>query len=318
MKTFLVAWLLLFASTVGHCCDVCGIYLGIQPNDRASSISLMWRYRRLEGNVLVGGAPSLLPKHGGHGAAPAVARNVHYRELYQVAELRADLWFTDRFAVLVSIPMVNNYQATDGYARSDVYGLGDPLFIARYLVANTKCKATDDRVVHRVMVGAGAKVPLGSTKAQYNNAEVPMDLQPGTGTWDVLASLEYKVRYRKNGLGVSMVGRYNTANSNAERLGHGLSTTAEYFHQFNLGENWKFAPSLGAYHELYGMDATNGETVQGTGSSTLFAHVGSRLWWRNWGISATFQLAVAHSLGALMVPNRERFVAGITYNIVKS
>ncbi len=318
MKTFLVAWLLLCASTVGHCCDVCGIYLGIQPNDRASSISLMYRYRRLEGDLRVGGVPTAQPKHGGHGAAPAVARNIHYKELYQVAELRADVWLTDRFAVLVSIPMVNNYQATDGYARSDVYGLGDPLFIARYLVANTKCKATDDRVVHRFMVGAGAKVPLGSTKAQYNNAEVPMDLQPGTGTWDALASLEYKMRFRKNGLGISMIGRYNTVNSNDARLGHGLSTTAEYFHQFNFGENWKFAPSLGAYHELYGMDAGNGESLDGTGSSTLFAHVGTRVWWRSWGISANFQYAVLHDLGALMVPNRERFVAGITYNLIKS
>jgi hypothetical protein len=50
-------------------CDVCGIFLGIQPHDRRSSISLLYRYRHLEGTVGSALALKSLPKHAGHDGA---------------------------------------------------------------------------------------------------------------------------------------------------------------------------------------------------------------------------------------------------------
>lgn len=316
MKTLVVAWSLLLLPTLAQACDVCGIFLGIQPNDRMNSISLMYRYRHLGGDIRVPANVGSILKHGGDGivAAPE-ERTIRYRELYQVAELRAEFWIGNKVAVLASLPMVNNYRAIDDVRTTDIYGIGDPLFIARYQVVNTKCLTPDEKVVHRLMLGAGAKIPLGHTNATYQDTEVDVDQQPGTGTWDVLASLEYKVRYKRTGAGVTAVARYNTANADAYQLGHGLSTTAELFRRYDIGDNWKIMPSIGVYHEWSGMDAENETSVQGTGSSTLFSHLGTRAWWRSWGISATFQYAVAHNLGALMVPNKERFVLGLTYNI---
>ncbi|HRH39796.1 MAG TPA: hypothetical protein PK760_15710, partial [Flavobacteriales bacterium] len=223
-----------------------------------------------------------------------------------------------RFATLISLPLVNNYSAVNGVIRNDVYGMGDPLIIGRYLVANTKCKSTDLRTVHRVMLGAGGKIPLARHNVTYNNTEVDMDQQPGTGTWDALASAEYMVRRGRNGASVSAIGRRNSSNAEDHRMGHGISTTVEFFRRWDLNERLKLMPSLGVYHELYGKDAMNGEAVQGTGSSTLFAHAGSRVWWRSWAFSATFQLAVARSLGEQMIPNRERVVVGLTYNLIRS
>lgn len=315
MKTILVGWMLLLWPSVGLACDVCGIFLGIQPHDRTSSITMLYRFRHLEGDVFVGASSG--PKHGGHGIATSVPRSVHYRELYQVAELRADLWMGERFALLVSLPAANNYRAIDGIISSDVYGVGDPLVIGRYMLANTKCKTLDERLVHRVMLGAGAKVPLGPSNVRYNGEEVEMDQQPGTGTWDMLFTAEYMLRYKRNGAAFTMIGRYNTANGLDYRLGHGISTTAEVFRRYDIGEHWKVMPSLGVYHELSGKDADRGSAVDGTGSSTLFTHVGSRVWWRSWAFSATLQYAVARNLGELMIPNRERMVLGMTYNLIK-
>jgi hypothetical protein len=51
-----------------------------------------------------------------------------------------------------------------------------------------------------------------------------------------------------------------------------------------------------------------------TGGSTLFSHVGVRLWWKAIGVSFTWQHALVNDLGSLMIPNRERFVAGIAYS----
>jgi hypothetical protein len=318
MKWILAMGMALMASR-GMACDVCGIFLGVQPHDRTSSVSLLWRARLMEG-TLTFARPASPNKHGGHGVSGvALTGEDRYRELYQVLELRADLWLADRFALLVSLPAVNNYRAVNGFIGTDIYGIGDPLLIGRYLVANTKCTDTLDRTVHRLMLGGGAKLPLGRNDLTYNNERVSEDLQPGTGTWDLLASAEYMVRAGRNGAAVTVVGRYNTANNAGYRLGHGLSSTVELFRRWDLRDGAiKLMPSLGVYHELAGRDAELDVVHNGTGSSTLFAHAGARLWWRNWMLSLTYQQAVAWQLGDLMVPNRMRIVTGLAYNFIKN
>lgn len=309
---------LLLLPALAQACDVCGIYLGIQPRDRTSSVSMLYRGRLLDGRIVQ--APSSLgaPKHGGHGVgAIPLTGDDHYQEFYQVMEFRADLWLSDRVALLASLPFVNNYREVNGYIATDIYGMGDPLLLGRYLVANTKCLTEDDRTVHRVMLGGGVKLPLGASDRMYQDAPVAVDLQPGTGTWDLLGSAEYMVRRGRNGASLTMLGRYNGTNSTAYQLGHGLSTTAEAFRRWDLGDQVVFMPSLGLYSELSGMDVEGGKTVQGTGSSTLFAHAGSRVWWRKWMLSATFQQVLATEHGDLMVPNRLRCIAGVTYNLVR-
>ncbi|MBK7384962.1 MAG: hypothetical protein IPI81_16740 [Flavobacteriales bacterium] len=314
MKHLFAAWLALWLPVIGLGCDVCGIFLGIQPHDRTTSFSLLWRYRHLEGSLP--GSTLALPKHGSDNAT--LTGDTHYRELYQVAEFRGDIWWSQRFATLVSIPMVNNYRAVNGVIRNDVYGMGDPFILGRYLLVNTKCLTMDERTVHRVMLGAGAKFPLGAHATSYNGEQVEVDQQPGTGSLDLLGSAEYMVRRGKYGGSLSVIGRYNGTNDMEHRMGHGISTTTELFRRFDIGEVWKVMPSLGVYHELAGKDALSGDPVQGTGSSTLFTHVGVRVWWRSWGFSSTYQHAVARSLGEQMIPNKERVVVGLTYNLIRN
>lgn len=319
MRIFFAVVGLLMLPTWGQACDVCGIFLGIQPHDRTSSVSLQYRFRHLEGDLFHAASMAAVPKHGGHGVEGiALTGNDHFRELYQVVELRADIWLSDRIAVLASIPAVNNYRAVNGYVSTDIYGVGDPLVIGRYMVANTKCLTLDEKVVHRLMLGTGAKLPLGRNDVQFLDQPVAVDMQPGSGSLDLLGSLEYMVRYMRNGAALTMIARHNGTNSHQYRLGHGVSTTAEVFRRYDLGDKVELMPSLGLYHELSGRDAETGNSVQGTGSSTLFTHVGSRMWWRNWMLSATFQYAAMRDMGELMVPNKMRIVTGITYNLIKN
>lgn len=319
MKNLLAAWGLLLLPTMVQACDVCGIFMSVQPHDRTSSVSLLWRWRHLEGNLTTPGLLQGAPKHGGHGVEGiALTGDDHYRELYQVLEARADLWLGDRVAVLASIPVVNNYRQVNGIISTDIYGVGDPLLIARYQVVNTKCLSEDERTVHRLLLGGGAKLPLGRSDVRFLDQPVAVDMQPGSGTVDLLATAEYTVRHGRNGAAVNVVARYNQANEEAYRLGHGLSTTAEVFRRWDLGDELRWMPSLGVYHELAGRDAEDALSVQGTGSSTLFSHFGSRLWWRNWMLMANLQFATVVDAGELMVPNRMRIVAGLTYNLVKS
>ncbi len=173
--------------------------------------------------------------------------------------------------------------------------------ITRYLLVNTKCLTPDERTVHRVMLGAGAKLPLGRHDMTCHGEEVDTDQQPGSGSVDLIASAEYMVRRGRYGASLSLIGRYNNANEAEHRLGHGLCAAVEAFRRWDLGTDWKLMPSLGMYHELSGKDALDGNTIEGTGSSTLFTHAGVRVWWRSWGFTSTFQYAVARTLGENMV-----------------
>ncbi|HQW86884.1 MAG TPA: hypothetical protein PLH93_06850 [Flavobacteriales bacterium] len=305
MKRLFLAAALLSAPPL-LACDVCGLFLGIQPKDRSTTVGLFYRFRQLDGML---GTAGVL-KHGGHSATTTADQ--HYTELYQVLELRGDVWFGPRFAVMASVPLVNNYQGVDGYARADLYGVGDPFVLARYVLANTRGLSDVPRTVHRFTVGLGGKVPLGATDRTWAGQEVGHDLQPGTGSWDGLASAEYLVRRQRWGGSLAVTGRLNSVGAGDHRMGHGLSATAEGFHQVPIGA-FTLAPSLGLYAEHAGMDRQNDGKVPGTGANTLFTHVGSRVWWRNWMVTVNHQYAVARSSGEWMIPNRQRAILGITY-----
>ncbi len=305
-----ILWVLLFLSMAPHAmaCDICGFYLGIQPHDRTSSFGLYYRYRLLEGDMTANG----FAKHGDAAAGPVA--NDHYKELYQVVEFRADMWLRERWAVMVSLPMANNYQSLNGRTSADVYGMSDPLVLGRYLLANTRCLSDSIRTVHRVLLGGGVKMPLGRTTATYRGAVVEGDLQPGTGSWDLLFTAEYLVRHDRVGLSTNAIARYNGRNSEQYALGNGLSNTTELFLRMD-GRKLSWVPSVGVYMEFLTKDLQESRTVEGTGGSTIYAHLGSRVWWRSWVLSANYQYALGGHMGALMVPNRERLILGIAYNL---
>ena len=72
-------------------CDVCGIFLGVQPNDRRSTMGLFYRSRIMQGVTRVPLSSNLLLKHGDHVPANVPSAEVPITEVVNVMELRADL-----------------------------------------------------------------------------------------------------------------------------------------------------------------------------------------------------------------------------------
>lgn len=313
MRRPFLAGLFLLASAHVMACDVCGIFLGIQPHDRSSSFGVLYRYRLRHG-TLDPTTPALALKHGGMSDATEAQR---YHEFYQTIELRGDLRIGQRWSLLGSVPVVNNYQSVEGLPTADLYGVGDPMLLLRYMVANTRCLTDEERTVHRLTVGGGVKLPLGRTDLTYRGADVSKDLQPGTGTWDALASVEYLVRRRSLGAGITTVGRINGTDADGYRFASMLCTSADVFYRFD-GDDLTVAPSVGTYWEWAGPDAENDLEVAGTEQNTLFASVGGRIWWNAWVLSANYQHAAIDRSGPMMVPNRQRLIVGLTYNLINN
>ncbi|HEX2617518.1 MAG TPA: hypothetical protein VHL57_08240, partial [Flavobacteriales bacterium] len=77
----------------------------------------------------------------------------------------------------------------------------------------------------------------------------------------------------------------------------------------------RWFPSLGSYAEYAAADRLHDVPDTGTGGSVVYSHLGSRLWWRSFGLSLAWQHVVLQDKGAMMTPDRERFLAGLTYNL---
>lgn len=309
----LAAWLWLCAPLATTACDVCGIFLGVQPNDRRSTIGLFYRNRYMQGTTQVPTNSALLTKHGTHDDLVLPYSEVPMVEIVNVAELRADLRLGERFFLLGSLPFINTYRSVNHYRMLDAYGIGDPFAMVRYQLANTKYRK-EQRLIHRLLVGAGAKAPLGRHDLRIGDELVSPDVQLGTGSWDAMFSLEYAVRHGRTAGGVSMLARINGANADGYRMGHGLSTTAEVYHRFG-GDSLSFAPVVGAYSEWMGYDRLQGTVDNDTGGAIVFSQIGLRMWWRRFALSAYHQHAVFNHEGPRITPTRHRIVAGITYNI---
>ncbi len=315
MTRYFVLSVVLCASLWATACDVCGIYLGVLPNDRRTSVGLFWRNRLMRGTTMLPNTSSLLlAKHGDHAAEGVPSTEVPMTELVNVLELRADLRLTQRFFLLASLPLTNTYRGVNNYRVVDAYGLGDPFLLLRYQLVNTKCTTEEVRTVHRLMVGAGPKFPLGRNDLTSQGELMSPDIQLGTGSWDALASIEYAVRRGRTGGGLSVLGRYNTANDRGYQLGHGLSLTGEVFHRFGT-DTLSFAPVVGGYMEFMDHDAIQGEAQTGTGGNTVFGHAGIRVWWKSFALTAFYQPALLNNEGIDITPTRQRIVVGITYNI---
>lgn len=313
MRSILSAWMILCAPLLTLACDVCGIFLGVQPHDRASTIGLLYRSRVMQGTTQVPLSSNLLAKHGAQLAPGTAYRTVPLTEIVNVAELRADLRLGDRFFLLAALPLTNTYRGVNGYRQLDAYGPGDPFAMLRYQVVNTR--AYQERsYVHRLLVGGGLKAPLGSYDMRIGDELASLDIQLGTGSWDALLGLEYTVRRGRVSAGITSLARLNGTNPRGEQLGHALSTTVECLHRFG-NDTLSVAPVIGAYIERMGRDRIDGTPDPHTGGTTLLTHAGLRTWWGRFAFSAYYQHAVAHRLGLTMTPTRHRLVVGLTYRI---
>lgn len=297
-------------------CDVCGIFLNVQPNDRSTQFGLLHRVRMLSREYPAPQAVAV-PKHGGVDHAQIVQGPRAVSELIQAMELRADIRFRDKWALLVAVPVVNTYQSVNGYMRYDAYGLGDPFAILRYQVVNTKCTADDStgRWVHRLQFGGGVKMPLGRSDVTYQGERLHPDAQPGTGSWDALFSLEYALRIRRSGVTFTTVGRVNSADRYDVRLGHTASSTLDLFHRFPVGKQINVLPSLGGYMEWAGYDNEKGAVQTNTGGTTWYATAGLRTYWKKWMLTVNYQRALAWNIGDDMTATDFRLITGLSYFI---
>ena len=257
--------------------------------------------------------PEQRSKHAGHGGSELLFGT--YKEIYNVYEVRGRVFIGQRFYFLGMLPFVNNYRSINGTTQYDVSGLGDPMVMANYQLFNTKCYEDSIRFIHRLTAGGGIKAPAGRTDMVVNGETPDLDMQPGTGSWDMLFSLEYILRYDKTGGNLNVVYRKNTENPQGYMYGDASSVRLDLFHLFEA-KGTTIMPSIGFYGEYTDQDATDGERIYGTGGYSGFMTGGAKLFIKNVVLHGLYQRAVHNDMGRLQVPNYDRLIVGLTYNFI--
>lgn len=255
--------------------------------------------------------PESATKHAGHGGSELMFGT--YKEIYNVYEMRGRMFIGQRFYVLGMLPYVNNYRSINGQTQYDVSGIGDPMAMANYQLFNTKCYEDSIRFIHRLTVGAGVKAPMGRTDIVVDGETPDLDMQPGSGSWDILFSLEYILRYNKTGGNLNLVYRKNTANPEGYQYGDASSLRLDLFHMIET-KSVTIMPSIGVYTEYTDPDVTDSEKVNGTGGYSAFATIGAKVFIKNVVLHGLYQRAVHNDVGMLQVPNYDRLIVGLTYN----
>ena len=306
-KLLLLTFLLI--SLVGLACEHCNVYLNISPGDYKNSFGIFMRSRTMLGDYNLNGQNYL--KHTSHNSQSGFLGN-NVREKYNIYEVRGSFYFKERWNTIIVLPFVQNVQYINDIAKYNVSGAGDPMVLQRFQLYNTKLAEDTSKFVHRVTVGVGLKMPLGSIDREYLYGKPNLDLQPGTGSWDALGSFSYVVRKQKVGLIFNSTIKLNSANENKYQYGNTTNVTANVFYMFNLKEV-TFVPFYGTYYEKANYDR-NLDIYRDTGGSSWYSDIGFKLNVKNILLTSNVQFAFENNLnGTNQLVPKARLIIGLNY-----
>lgn len=317
MKKLLTGILLGF-SWFGLACDNCNVYLNLSPNDYRNSINLLMRQRMMFGEYS-GLGEQIATLHAGHGNDQAFWGKKVF-ETYQTYELRGNFYIRERWKATAIIPVVNNAQYIADFERYKIQGIADPIGLISYQVYNTRRDTVKKTFSQRLSIGGGIKLPLGKTNLQYENGTPNLDLQPGSGSWDLLTYAAYSFKWRFIGINSNINLKMNGKDQTNYQYGKTINARSDLF--VDMGrKKVKVRLSSGFYLERAAWDRTHygseGEAYdhEDTGGQILFTNFGARLFVSDFVLFGEFQKTIKSELnGYTQLLTRNKLNVGLTYN----
>lgn len=309
MKRILV-FVLLVLNLSAFACDNCNVYVGINPNDFYHNFGLRLRTRFHQGTFDNSGA--LRQKHGGE---ESIYTNSTVKETYQRIEIAGRYFWNPRWNTQIIAPYVMNTQEVNESVHYFVQGIGDVFLLQNYMVFNTKDEVDSASFKHRLSVGLGVKLPTGSINVVRPLGTPNVDLQPGTGSWDGLASLTYTAMYNNLGLMVNGNFKANTYNRDNFKYGNTLNSTVNVFCLWNVVGHFQLVPSLGVYVEIFAKDSYDHEQIYDSGGSSWMLDGGISSYFKKIKIQLNYQYALNNLLvNKQQIPTKWRYNIGVYYN----
>lgn len=305
-------------------CDVCGNYMGITPYDNKSSISFLHRYRVFNGYKNYQTQSHFFPTsayrttHGDPLADSAKKMNHNYSskdfESYKIFELRCKYFATKRIEVNVFLPLLDNKSKTDTIFRHHA-GVGDISFNAGFHVITPK---VDSKIKHKLILGAGLKLPLGNYYAHDNNSDrLPFEMQAGTGSTDYFGYLNYVCMAKKTGINVSLNYKVNGLNNFQERIGNSHNDFVSIFYKITYKKIILF-PSLQANYEFTKGLSIKKVLQENTSVHSLLLGPGFDIYYKSFSLNTSWQFTIAEKMNDGYLKSTGRISVGINYSFNKT
>lgn len=306
---FILAWVMTVTTSVAFSCDVCNLFSNVFPNENYSKVGLVYRSRLMYGTMGQLNQGFQLK----HSSSTEVNnyRDKTVKDIFNVLEVRAHFTFKERWRVSAFLPMVNNYRSIEGYTLFDIYNIGDPLVMGEYMFWGSL--NGDRKFVHRMSGGLGIKMPVGKRGVLYDGRLVDDDLQPGTGSWDVLAMLNYRCKIKSFGVQLNQSYRVNTYGFKDFKYGNSYNANSSFFYIFNVGKKWKLMPQTGLYFEQANKDRDQYGKFENSGGHSLYHNAGLTVQWDQLQLACQYQYRFYHQLNGIQIPTKNRFIVSVYY-----
>jgi len=280
-------------------CDVCGCsitgqYIGMLPQFHGNFAGLRWSEQW---------------SVSGHTRAALAAGADISKEHVQSLDLLTRLMVNPRVQILLALPY-RVFNRTGENTHIHAQGLGDISMLAYYLPVQT---APSAQWRHTLMVGGGFKLPTGNSRlATSDGLLIPANLQPGSGSFDLLVAANYTIRRHQWGLNTDLTAKLNTANTNDYRFGNRISGALRVFHWLGKGRA-TLLPNAGVFSELSAEDRDGHNAPEATGGWYCSAATGLDLIAGRFNLGINYQTPVAQNLGHGKAKTRSRWTASVNY-----
>ena len=296
MKKLILLGLMIIAGLFGDlaACDLCGGFMGVQPQYGRNYLSLRMRYRYFHGNV-----PHFHTHADGSDHEHA---NQLTNEHYNTLELWGRFYPHPNIQILAWIPFKYNYSIEGGNPTA-IWGLGDIQSLFRYKCFNLENSTR--RRSQTLFAGLGLKIPTGSFKKPKQDGEIESHLQAGTGSFDFIASSGYYFRQGEWGFSIEALYKKNLANGLGYRWADQTNLSAWAFYWGSLPK-LNLSPSVGLTFEYAGDDFISKERAVNTGGAILLAGTGFDLYFNKIILKANLQMPLVQALNGVQIKNKIR------------
>jgi hypothetical protein len=280
-------------------CDVCGCSvssqsLGLLPQFSKHFVGLQYLYASSQSSH-----PSLFE------GKP----NEESSQVYQYTQLWGRFQINKRFQLFGFVPYVHNSNSEQG-ENTIISGIGDASAMVNYSFPLAE-KGHKKRML---LGGIGLKMPTGefnnSANAQRNGLP---NTQTGTGSWDIVASINFTHKGEKWGYNMDASYILTTANKWHYKFGNRTNLAAVAFYWLEY-KQFKIVPQMGirAEHALHDYDHYGKKWLnEKTGGVMTFATLGTQFFFKNFGAKATISVPAYQQYAAGNVRSNSRFEGGI-------
>ncbi len=217
------------------------------------------------------------------------------------------------FQLNLSVPYLINKM--DGNIQNvNFNGIGDPLAILFYSAINTEMNPAR-KINHSLLIGAGVKLPLGSSNQLGNDELINRNFQLGTGSTDYQLSAIYTIRSGAFGAATEGGYRLNTENPDGYEFSDQINIGLNFFY---LRENPRIGllPFSGVYFEYADSHKDNGIIQVNSGGKMLLGTLGTQVYLQQITLSASTQLPIYQSFNSdqfAQIEGKARFSVDFLY-----